>query len=102
MSFLLIMYARPNPAFSDGLELVVHNTYFTARVLPLSRTAESSISRWSSKYLRDAAEVARREAAATAARAGDDAADDDIDGGGSGSVSFSRNAHGSQHGQADL
>ena len=107
MSFLLIMYVRPNPAFSDGLELVVHNTYFTARVLPLSRTAESSISRWSSKYLRDAAAAAaaaaaRRKAAATAARAEDDAADDDGDGGGGGSVSPSRNAHGWQHGQADL
>ena len=99
MSFLLIMYVRPNPAFSDGLELVVHNT---SRLEFFRFHARSSISRWSSKYLRDAAEVARREAAATAARAGDDAADDDIDGGGSGSVSFSRNAHGSQHGQADL
>ena len=77
-------------------------TILTSRLEFFRFHARSSISRWSSKYLRDAAEVARREAAATAARAGDDAADDDIDGGGSGSVSFSRNAHGSQHGQADL
>ena len=78
-------------------------TTLTSRLEFFRFHARSSISRWSSKYLRDAAAAAeRRKAAATAARAEDDAADDDGDGGGGGSVSPSRNAHGWQHGQADL